>query len=50
LQRQGCLHGEELAYVLGYPLLGTAHGNYSRPEVHLAEMTMTYWTNFITSG
>ncbi|XP_023324105.1 neuroligin-4, X-linked [Eurytemora carolleeae] len=49
-QRGGCVHGEELAYVLGYPLLGSYYNNYTRAEQNLAELVMTYWTNFIISG
>ena len=108
-QRQGCIHGEELDYVLGLPLqryfhsdhllgwetryfhsakkthlLNHSHSkagspwlrpsssveivtisiiliviliarrssqrNYTRTEEYLAEMVLTYWSNFITSG
>ena len=49
-QRVGCVHGEELGFVLGYPLLGDYYANYSRSEQNLAELVMTYWTNFIISG
>ena len=30
LQRGGCVHGEDLHYVLGYPLLGSYYGNFTR--------------------
>ena len=50
LQRQGCIHGEEMAYVLGAPLHSRLERNFTRQEEHLAEMVLTYWSNFITSG
>ncbi|GLG92735.1 Neuroligin-1 [Gryllus bimaculatus] len=52
-QRQGCIHGEELPYVLGAPLVGgLAHfpRNYTKAEVLLAEATMIYWSNFARTG
>ncbi|XP_023233121.1 neuroligin-4, Y-linked-like [Centruroides sculpturatus] len=52
-QRLGCIHGEELPYVFGVPLVGTlAHfsGNYTRSEISLAEAVMTFWTNFVKTG
>jgi len=49
--RQGCIHGEELDYVLGLPLQRrSSQRNYTRTEEYLAEMVLTYWSNFITSG
>ena len=50
LQRQGCVHGEELDYVFGSPLFSKLQRNFTRQEEHLAEMVLTYWANFITSG
>ena len=49
-QRQGCVHGEELDYVFGSPLFSRLQRNFTRQEEHLAEMVLTYWANFITSG
>jgi neuroligin len=53
LQRQGCIHGEELPYVFGAPLVGgLSHfpRNYTKSEVLLSEATMIYWTNFARTG
>ncbi|XP_017774770.1 PREDICTED: neuroligin-1-like [Nicrophorus vespilloides] len=52
-QRQGCIHGEELPYVFGAPLVGglTHFGrNYTKSEMLLAETTMIYWSNFARTG
>ncbi|XP_034232919.1 neuroligin-1-like [Thrips palmi] len=54
-QRQGCIHGEELPYVLGAPLAGTEGlsfftNNYTKQEGLLSEAVMTYWTNFARTG
>ncbi|XP_073980560.1 neuroligin 3 isoform X1 [Rhodnius prolixus] len=52
-QRQGCVHGEELAYVFGAPLVGgMSHfaRNYTKAEILLSEATMTYWSNFARTG
>ncbi|XP_065576080.1 neuroligin-4, X-linked-like isoform X2 [Artemia franciscana] len=49
----GSVRGEELAYVFGMPLIGgTNHlaNNYTKPEMLLSEMMMTYWTNFARTG
>ncbi|XP_023242067.1 neuroligin-4, X-linked-like isoform X1 [Centruroides sculpturatus] len=52
-QRLGCIHGEDLSYVFGAPLLGSlfhfSH-NYSKAEVALSEAVMTYWVNFARYG
>lgn len=53
LQRQGCVHGEELPYVFGAPLVGgLAHfpRNYTKAELQLAEAVIIYWTNFARTG
>lgn len=53
LQRQGCIHGEELPYVFGAPLVGgLAHfsRNYTKAEVALSESVMLYWGNFAKTG
>lgn len=52
-QRQGCIHGEELAYLFGAPLVGgLVHfgKNFTKSEVVLSETTMIYWSNFIRTG
>ncbi|XP_054282798.1 neuroligin-2-like isoform X2 [Macrosteles quadrilineatus] len=52
-QKQGCVHGEELPYVFGAPLVSSMMHfprNFTKTEVQLAEMTMDYWTNFIKTG
>ncbi|XP_067118519.1 neuroligin-4, X-linked-like [Centruroides vittatus] len=52
-QRLGAIHGEELPYVFGVPIVGTlSHfkANYTRSEVLLAETTMLHWTNFAKTG
>lgn len=53
VQRQGCIHGEELAYVFGVPLVnGMMHfpHNYTKAEVLLSEATIIYWSNFARTG
>ncbi|KAI7815481.1 neuroligin [Rhyzopertha dominica] len=52
-QRPGCIHGEELPYVFGAPLVGGfSHfgRNYTKSETLLAETTMIYWSNFARTG
>ncbi|KDR08664.1 Neuroligin-1, partial [Zootermopsis nevadensis] len=52
-QRQGCIHGEELPYAFGAPLVGgLAHfpRNYTKSEMLLSEATMIYWSNFARTG
>lgn len=52
-QRQGCIHGEELPYVFGAPLVGGFMHfgrNYTKSESLLAETTMIYWSNFARTG
>ncbi|XP_075979895.1 neuroligin 3 isoform X2 [Anticarsia gemmatalis] len=52
-QRQGCIHGEELPYVFGAPLVGgLAHfaRNYTKAEIALSESVMLYWGNFAKTG
>ncbi|CAL4059436.1 unnamed protein product [Meganyctiphanes norvegica] len=50
---QGTVHGEELPYVFGAPLVdGFNHfgNNYTREEIFLSELIMTHWTNFARTG
>ncbi|KAK9869512.1 hypothetical protein WA026_003265 [Henosepilachna vigintioctopunctata] len=52
-QRQGCIHGEELPYLFGAPLVGgLVHfgKNYTKSEMALSETTMIYWSNFARTG
>lgn len=37
-------------FVFGSPLFSKVSKNFTRQEEHLAEMVLTYWSNFITSG
>ncbi len=53
--RSGCIHGQDLAYLFGAPLvtgmqLSWFTKNYSRAESTLSEAVITYWTNFAKSG
>lgn len=52
-QSQGTVHGEELPYVFGAPLVGGFNHfglNYTLSEVLLSELVMTLWTNFAKTG
>ncbi|XP_058801825.1 neuroligin-4, Y-linked isoform X2 [Phymastichus coffea] len=52
-QRQGCIHGEELPYFFGAPLIaGLAHWpkNYTRTEIGLSESVILYLANFARTG
>ncbi|XP_022255609.1 neuroligin-4, X-linked-like [Limulus polyphemus] len=52
-KRYGCIHGEDLPYVFGVPLVGKlAHfqHNYSRSETSLAQAVVLYWTSFAKKG
>lgn len=52
-QRMGCIHGEDLPYVFGAPLIGSLsyfNRNYTKSEMALSEAVMTYWTNFAKVG
>lgn len=53
VQRQGCIHGEDLAYIFGAPLIGGFNHfgrNYTKSEILLSEAVMLYWSNFIRTG
>ncbi|KAJ8349826.1 hypothetical protein SKAU_G00249560 [Synaphobranchus kaupii] len=46
-------HGDELPYVFGVPLVGATDlfpCNFSKNDVMLSAVIMTYWTNFAKSG
>lgn len=52
-QYQGTIHGEELPYIFGAPLVGgfSHFGlNYTKEEQFLSELVMTLWTNFAKTG
>ncbi|CRK92270.1 CLUMA_CG005758, isoform A, partial [Clunio marinus] len=52
-QRQGCIHGEDLPYFFGAPLVGGFNHfpkNYTKAEISLSEVVMLYWSNFIRTG
>ncbi|XP_065212948.1 neuroligin-1-like isoform X2 [Planococcus citri] len=52
-QRQGCIHGEELPYLFGAPLMnGLKHfpQNYTKSEISLSEAFMLYISNFARTG
>ncbi|XP_042610062.1 neuroligin-3-like isoform X2 [Cyprinus carpio] len=46
-------HGDELPYVFGVPLIGPTElfpCNFSRNDIMLSAVVMTYWTNFAKTG
>ncbi|KAM6970464.1 neuroligin-3-like isoform 2-T2 [Aplochiton taeniatus] len=46
-------HGDEVPYVFGIPMLGPTDlfpCNFSRNDIMLSAVVMTYWTNFAKSG
>jgi neuroligin len=52
-QRMGTVHGEDLPYVFGAPLVdGFSHfpRNYTKSEIALSEAIMIYWSNFVRTG
>ncbi|XP_049822578.1 neuroligin-4, Y-linked [Aethina tumida] len=52
-QRQGCIHGEELPFLFGAPLVGGFmhyERNYTKSDAMLSETTMIYWSNFARTG
>ncbi|XP_032578074.1 neuroligin-3 [Drosophila sechellia] len=52
-QRQGCIHGEDLPYIFGAPLVGGFNHftrNYTKTEISLSEVVMFYWSNFVRTG
>ena len=49
----GTVHGEDLPYVFGAPLVdGFSHfpRNYTKSEVALSEALMIFWSNFARTG
>lgn len=52
-QKMGSVHGEELPFVFGAPLVdGFGHfpRNYTRFEVALSESVVQYFANFVRTG
>ncbi|VVD05480.1 unnamed protein product [Leptidea sinapis] len=52
-QRQGCIHGEDLPYIFGAPLVGSLGHfprNFTKAEIALSETVMLYWGNFAKTG
>lgn len=52
-QRMGSVHGEDLPYIFGAPLVdGFNHfpRNYTKSEIALSEAIMIYWSNFVRTG
>ncbi|XP_076644775.1 neuroligin 3 [Halictus rubicundus] len=52
-QRPGCIHGEDLPYFFGAPLVGgLSHWpkNYTKAEIALSESVILYLTNFARTG
>ncbi|KAG8198343.1 hypothetical protein JTE90_021591 [Oedothorax gibbosus] len=52
-QRLVCVHGEDIPYLFGAPLVNNfAHfsSNYSKAEIALSEAIMVYWSNFAKYG
>ncbi|BFF89407.1 neuroligin 4-like [Drosophila madeirensis] len=52
-QRMGTVHGEDLPYIFGAPLVdGFSHfpQNYTKSETALSEAVMIFWSNFARTG
>ncbi|XP_043928389.1 neuroligin-4, X-linked isoform X2 [Protopterus annectens] len=46
-------HGDEIPYVFGIPMIGPTdifNCNFSRNDIMLSAVVMTYWTNFAKTG
>ena len=46
-------HGDEIPYVFGLPMIGPTElfpCNFSKNDVMLSAVVMTYWTNFAKTG
>jgi neuroligin len=46
-------HGDEVPYVFGIPMIGPTElfsCNFSKNDVMLSAVVMTYWTNFAKTG
>lgn len=52
-QRMGTVHGEDLPYIFGAPLVdGFSHfpSNYTKSELGLSESIIIFWSNFARTG
>jgi neuroligin len=52
-QQFGSIHGEDLAYIFGMPLVGGTYHfvhNYTQAERRLSEHIMSFWVNFAKTG
>ncbi|XP_037929027.1 neuroligin-4, Y-linked-like, partial [Teleopsis dalmanni] len=52
-QRMGTVHGEDLPYLFGAPLVdGFSHfpQNYTKSEIALSEAVIIFWTSFARKG
>lgn len=52
---RGCIHGDDLAFVFGAPLvpgmqLSAFHSNFNKHETALSELLISYISNFVRSG
>jgi len=53
--RLGCVHGQDLAYIFGAPLVASHRlswfsSDFNRPEVALSQSLLYYLANFVKSG
>ncbi len=48
LQRQGSVHGEQLRYALGVPLIDREA--FTLAEAALSRAVIKFWSNFAASG
>ena len=49
----GCIYGQELDYVFGLPISGVwphVSYHYTRAEVILSAIVISYWANFVKDG
>ncbi|XP_054155664.1 carboxylesterase 5A-like [Oppia nitens] len=46
----GAVHGDEIAFIFGYPLVVSDESVYTREERQLSRQMMTIWTNFAKTG
>lgn len=51
--RMGTIHGEDLPYIFGAPLVNSLSHfprNFTKAEAALSEAVILFWTNFAKSG
>jgi carboxylesterase type B len=51
----GCVHGDDLSYLFGAPLvpgmqLSAFNNNFNKHETALSELSISYISNFVRSG